>query len=351
MTRINSTSLAIPSSPPLGRWTTILIVLAISASVGADPPADPPIREGLRSINGTELYVKRLGAGEPMIVVHGGPVLEHGYLLPHLAPLAESHELIFFDQRLSGRSAAVVDADSVRLATFVDDIEALRLALELDRIHLLGHSWGGLLAIHYALRYGEHLQSLLLLNSMSASSELWQEEEKLNAQRVTAENQRESQALRETEAFADQRPAAIEQLLLLSFKAQFHDPARITDLRIYVPEDYPDRSRQFGSMMVDLTSFDLHDHLARIAVPTLILYGSAEPGAQLGGIALHKHLPNSTFVIIEDAGHFSFIEQPEAFLRTVRDFLSTVRPMRAARPEAAPATPRRDRPASGAGRP
>jgi len=325
MIRMYRTAPSVLSCSPFGRVATILIALVFSACTGTEPPAELPIREGLRAINGTELYVKRMGAGEPMIVIHGGPVLEHGYLLPHLAPLAESHELIFFDQRLSGRSAAVVDASSVRLATFVDDVEALRLALGLDRIHLMGHSWGGLLAIHYALRYGEHLQSLLLLNSISASSELWQEEEKRLAQRVTEEDQRESQALRESEAFATQRPEAIEQLLLLSFKAQFHDPARITDLRIYVPEDYPDRSRQFGNMMVDLASFDLHDRLAQISIPTLILYGSAEPGAQLGGTALHEHLPNSTFVIIEDAGHFPFIEQPQAFLRAVRDFLSTVR--------------------------
>lgn len=321
MTRMNRTALSVPFSPPLGRWVVVLIALAFSACTNTDPPAEAPIREGLHPINGTELYVKRMGAGEPMIVIHGGPVLEHGYLLPHLAPLAESYELIFFDQRLSGRSAAVVDASSVRLATFVDDVEALRLALGLDRIHLMGHSWGGLLAIHYALRYGEYLRSLLLLDSMSASSELWQEEEKRLAQRVTEEDRRESQALRETEAFADQRPEAIEQLLLLSFKAQFHDPARIADLHLYVPPDYANRSRQFGNMMVDVASFDLHDRLARISVPTLVLYGSAEPGAQLGGIALHERLPNSTFVIIEDAGHFPFIEQPEAFLLAVRDFL------------------------------
>ena len=129
------------------------------------------------AVNGTELFVKRLGAGEPIVVVHGGPLLEHGYLLEHLEPLAEDYELIFYDQRLSGRSAARADPGSIRLATLVDDIEALREALELGRIHLMGHSWGGMLAMRYAIAHPDNLRSLLLLDSMAASSELWRAEE------------------------------------------------------------------------------------------------------------------------------------------------------------------------------
>jgi len=284
-----------------------------------------PSWEGLLPINGTELYMKRLGAGEPIVVVHGGPVLEHGYLLPHLAPLAESYELIFFDQRLSGRSAPRVDSASVRLATFVDDIEALRQSLGLDRVHLMAHSWGGLLAIHYALEHQEHLISLVLLNSMSPSSDLWQEEERLLSERVTAADSTASADLRESEAFAAREPEAIRQLLLLSFKTQFHDPNRSGDLDIYVPDDYVDRSRQFGYMMVDLASFDLRGELDRIKVPTLVIYGSAEPAVALGGAALRDRIPNVEFGIIEDAGHFPFIEQPEAFLLAVRRFLEAQR--------------------------
>jgi proline iminopeptidase len=279
----------------------------------------------LLSINGTELYVKRLGVGEPIVVVHGGPVLEHGYLLPHLAPLAESYELIFFDQRLSGRSAPGVDSASVRLATFVDDIAAVRQALGLDRIHLMAHSWGGLLAMHYALEHQEQLISLVLLNSMSPSSDLWQEEERLLAGRVTAADSTARATLRESQAFAAREAEAIRQMLLLSFKTQFHDPNRSGDLDIYVPDDYVDRSRQFGYMMVDLAAFDLRAELDRITVPTLLIYGSDEPAVTLGGSALREGLQNEEFVIIENAGHFPFIEQPEVFLLTVRKFLDARR--------------------------
>jgi proline iminopeptidase len=280
-----------------------------------------PSQEGLRSINGTELYVKRMGSGEPVVVVHGGPMLDHSYLLPHLAPLAETHELIFFDQRLSGRSAPHVDSASVRIATFVEDIEQLRRSLGLDRIHLMGHSWGGLLAMHYAIRYPQNLRSLILLNSMSASSEIWRQEETVLAQRITAADSIEREAIRQTEAFARQDPEAIARMLRVSYRPQFSDTSRINELQLYVPDDYAQRSRQFAHMMVDLTDFDLHADLADVTVPTLILYGSHEPAAELSGPLLDRQLPNSELVILEGVGHFPFIEQPEAFIDAVSSFL------------------------------
>ena len=277
-----------------------------------------------RPINGTKLYVKRVGQGEPILVVHGGPMLEHGYLAGHLQPLSATHELIFFDQRLSGRSAGEVPVESVRLATFVDDIEALRKHLGLGRVHVLGHSWGGLLAMRYAIRYGENLRSLILLDSMSASSKLAKEENELLAARLTYQDKLAAAALRAKPAFVRRESAAIREVLLQSFEVQFHDRSLIDRLQLYVPPDIAARSRQFGAMMVDLKEYDFHAELRRIQVPTLVLYGASEPTARLTGAALHSHLPHSKFVEIEGAGHFPFIEQPAAFHREVAAFLASV---------------------------
>ncbi len=233
---------------------------------------------------------------------------------------------MFFDQRLSGRSAPAVDESTVRLSTFAADIEALRVELGLGPIHLMAHSWGGLLALRYALDHGEHLRSLVLLDSMAASSTLWREEEQRVAEKVTEEDRAERQAIVESEAFATRRPEAIEKLLKLSFAAQFHDPAKVEDLDLYVPEDYSERSRRFAALGPELESFDFHGELAGLEVPTLVLYGASEPGAALGGAALHEALPNSELVLLPDAGHFPFIEQRDAFLAAVRQFLSASRP-------------------------
>lgn len=285
---------------------------------------EPVTREGLEAINGTELWVKRTGSGEPIVVVHGGPVMEHGYLVSHLAPLAEDHELIFFDQRLSGRSAPEVEADSVRLATFAEDIEALRTRLELGPIHLMGHSWGGLLAMEYALRYPKQLRSLILLDSMAASSALWQQEQQALGALVTPEDAAARRVIMASEAFAERRPSAVEALLRLSFKPQFVDPDKLERLELYVPEDYAARSAQFAGLGPELQSFDFHEGLRSLEMPALVLYGDGEPGAELGGQAIHNALPNSKYVVIEDAGHFPFLEQPEAFLRAVREFLARI---------------------------
>ncbi|MFC1662510.1 alpha/beta fold hydrolase, partial [Gemmatimonadota bacterium] len=299
----------------------VCVVLAASLGwVGCSDAGEGTLLE----INGTELFVQRMGQGEPILVLHGGPVLEHGYLLPHLAPLAEDHELIFFDQRLCGRSAGIVDPSSVRLDTFVEDIEGIREALGLGRIHLLAHSWGGLLGMQYALAHGENLRSLILLSPMSASERLWQEEEAAQAAKISLADRMARIDIMGSEAFEEERPEAIRELLLLTFQWQFHDPAKIEGLELFVPEDYGDRSRQFGLLRDDLAGYDFHEELRSVTAPALILYGADEPGAEIGGRALQEKLPNSEFVVMEDAGHFPFIEQPEPFLEIVRAFLGSL---------------------------
>ena len=318
-----------------GRRLVALLLGLVLAIAGACAPTDddvasapavaaPVPTEQLVEVNGTELFVKRMGAGEPIVIVHGGPVLEHGYLLPHLEPLAEGYELIFFDQRLSGRSAGSVDPESVRLATFVDDIEALREVLGLGPIHLMGHSWGGMLAMRYAIRYGDNLRSLILLDSMAASSELWRAEEAAVAESISPEEAAELEALRQSEGIQQRRPDAIENLLRTTFRLQFADPAKVDLLEIYVPDDYVSRSGQFGAIGVDLAEFDLREELAAIDVPTLVLYGAEEPGVTIGGAAIADAIPGATLETIPDAGHFPFIENPSVFLAVVRGFLSRV---------------------------
>lgn len=310
----------------------LLLLLAACGTPATEVPVDEPsaaptpgapavTREGLLPLNGTELFVRRMGAGEPIVVVHGGPVLEHGYLLPHLAPLADQYELILYDQRLSGRSAAEVDPASVTIAEFVEDIEALRRELGLESFHLMAHSWGGLLAQRYAILHADRLRSLILLDSMAPSAELWQQEEAELSGRITEADRAAREELMASEAFTNREASAIRDLLLLSFRVQFTDPTRAAELDLYVPDDYMARSARFGALGPELESFDLRGALATVPTPALILYGADEPAAALGGAALEEALPRAQLVTIAGSGHFPFIEQPAAFLAAVRDFL------------------------------
>ena len=153
--------------------TTVLTTLICLACA---PKHSPTVAEGKIYSNGTQLYYKTIGAGQPVVIVHGGPLLDHSYFLPSFEQLAQDFQLIFYDQRLSGRSDPNADTSTIRMRVFVEDIEKLRDSLKLGRVHLLGHSWGGLIAMHYAIKHGTNLRSLTLSNSMSASSAIWQEE-------------------------------------------------------------------------------------------------------------------------------------------------------------------------------
>jgi proline-specific peptidase len=113
------------------------------------------VREGSCSVNGTSLYYRIEGDGDPVVVLHGGPGMSHEYLLPHLAFLADGHRLIFYDQRASGNSPIEVPPESVNIENFVRDLEGIRACFEIERVTLLGHSWGGLLAMHYAAAFPE----------------------------------------------------------------------------------------------------------------------------------------------------------------------------------------------------
>ena len=186
------------------RHLFVVAVIVLTACNESAPRNEA--KGGLLSLNGTELYVKTMGSGESIIVIHGGPVLEHGYLLPHLEPLSRDYRLIFFDQRLSGRSSAELDSTEVRMENFVEDIEAVRSYFGLERVHVMGHSWGGLLAMKYALEYPERLNSLVLLNSMPASSALWQEEEAILASRADPEDASDREELVSSEAYANDEP-------------------------------------------------------------------------------------------------------------------------------------------------
>lgn len=273
----------------------------------------------LRDLNGTQLFVREMGDGAPLIVVHGGPLLEHGYFLPHLEPLAEDNRLVFYDQRLSGRSAA--EADPVSMDAFVEDIEALRVSIGAEQIHLMAHSWGGHLAMRYAIAHPERLSSLVLVSPMAASSELWQQEEQAMAGMATAADQADRTALMSTPAFSRFEPAAIEELMRISFRPQVRDVASLDALNLYFPADYAQRSQTMSALGPEMMDFDFRPQLAQLDVPTLLVYGEVEVATAIGGAALLEAMPSAELVTIRDAGHFSFAEQPEEFLAAVRGFL------------------------------
>ena len=133
------------------------------------PVVTYPIAECYVDANGVWIYYTAFGRGEPLVILHGGPGASHDYLLPYLAPLARRNRLIFIDERGSGRSPALEDSTAYTIENMVDDVEAVRLALHLDKFNLLGHSYGGALAEAYAIKYQQHLAHLILCSTFSST--------------------------------------------------------------------------------------------------------------------------------------------------------------------------------------
>src|SRR6188508_1753967 len=117
------------------------------------------------------LAVRTLGNGRPIVVLHGGPDFDYEYLLPEVDQLADLGRLVLYAQRGRGRSFAGEGPDDVSIESDVADLDAIRTWTGSDDVALLGHSWGGVLAMEYAIRHPGRVSHLILANTAPASAE------------------------------------------------------------------------------------------------------------------------------------------------------------------------------------
>ena len=284
------------------------------------------------AIGGGEMHVVKYAIGSasedyskraPLVVIHGGPVMDHSYFIPHLDALARKYQLIFYDQRASGRSSVAVDNATMNIKGLVNDIEMLRQELGYEKINLMGHSWGGLLAMNYAIDFPERLDKLILSNSMAPNVQDWNAESQEIGARVTQQDQAERQALISSGALASEDPReAVRTLLLQSFKHQMYDQANLQKLNLYVPIDFNQRNQAFSALGPDLAAFDYYADLSQVKCPVLAVYGVTEPATHIYAAKMVGAFPNARLEVIQNSGHFPFIENPEGFNKAVLAFLA-----------------------------
>src|SRR5438552_15568852 len=143
-----------------------LVLMAVVAAAQSAPQASSANvfaqQEGFVDAHGMMIYYKILGRGEPLMIVHGGPGASHDYFLPYLLPLTRHNKVVFIDERGSGRSQKLEERSGYTVENMVEDVEMVRTSLNLGKINLLGHSYGGALAQAYALKYQRYLSHLIL---------------------------------------------------------------------------------------------------------------------------------------------------------------------------------------------
>lgn len=275
----------------------------------------------VRRVRGVSLYERRAGAGPEVVVLHGGPGAHHDYLLPGFDRLATGRTLIYYDQRGGGRSPVPRDVP-VGWREQVGDLEGLRGLWGLERLTLAGYSWGGLLALLYALEHPGRVDRLALVSC----APVWRGARAAFERRLAGRNAAaEVQAAREEARNAG--PAGLgeegyrRRMFELSVAGYFHDwrqARELTPFRI--------TGRTFDEVWESLGDFDLRPRLAALPpLPAVVLHGEDDPipldtAETLAGLLrapLHR-LPR--------CGHVPYVEAPEAFVGILDPFLPREQP-------------------------
>jgi proline iminopeptidase len=292
-----------------------------------DPSAKPILREGYAPVEGATLYYRDVGQGQPIIVLHGGPSFDHNYLLPDMDRLADAFRLIYYDQRGRGKSAWNIQPAAVSLQSEMDDLEALRAHVRLNRAALLGHSWGGLLALEYALRHPERVSHLILLNTAPVSFEDFQLfERQLNARE--SEDAERMRVLESSPAFEEGDLETRAAYYRLYFQPTLRPPELLDRLSAHLQVGWTKESvliarattGRLWEETAEAPEYNLLPQITRLRIPTLILHGDYDfvPVACAAHIA--DAIPNARLVVLPNCGHFSYLERPDEVRQALTEF-------------------------------
>ena len=299
-------------------------------------PSVMTIDEALVDNGGVILYVKTVGHGPPLVVVHGGPGASHDYLLPNLYQLASSYRLVFIDERGSGRSPRLEDPTQYTVEKMADDVEAVRTALQLGKIALLGHSFGGVVVQAYAFKYQEHLSHLILGSTFSSTRELNEALARMK-QAMPADKRARLDALEKAGLFDKgelwERGRYPDEYAKLAWGIGYypnlydaHPDANYDPLLANTTNSWELYRAMWGShgeFVVDgnLTDVEWVDRLSGIKVPTLILVGDHDESDPVMSREMNAKIPGSRLVILPHSGHMTFVDQPDLFVKAITDFV------------------------------
>lgn len=263
----------------------------------------------------------------PLLCLHGGPGGGHFYLEPLEALAAGGRRIILYDQLGCGNSDVPEDVSIHTVGLYVDEVNAVRAALGLESVHILGHSWGGMLAMEYALTQRAGLRSVVLSNT-GASMPQWQAED---AELLKALPEKVQQTLKQHEAAGT---TGSQEYKLAG--AEFY--RRHASLRLRPRPDCLKRMEgkpgdhvyQYmwgpGEWLISgtLKDWDITNRLNEIRVPALVLVGRHDHATPALAQTLKNGIPDSELVVFENSGHHSHLEETDKYLKVVETFLRRV---------------------------
>jgi proline iminopeptidase len=280
------------------------------------------------NINGSKIWIEVEGNGEPLLLIPGGPGDAH-YFHPEFSILASICKVICFDAFGRGKSDRAKDLKEYSFNRDVDDIEGLRKALGFETMNLLGHSYGGMVAQAYALKYPNRVKKLILSNTLF-SAEMWQ-----------ANNDNCNYEIR------NQYPEIWDSLMIVRSQG-FHSKDKIhyslygevpgglfywynagkaeniihnTNTDVYYTIAGEDCDFLIGG---DITNIDFRTDLKKLKMPMLIMAGRFDRVAlPRFSVQFKQYAPQAEFVMFEKSGHQPFVEEPDKYFKVLKDFLKT----------------------------
>ncbi len=314
----------------------LLLPLLLFINALPSHAASYTIEEGYVDASGVLIYYTSFGQGAPLLILHGGPGASHDYFLPYLAPLARHNRLIFIDERGSGKSQKLDDPAGYTVENMVEDVEAVRRELNLGKIALMGHSYGGVLAQAYALKYQQNLSKLLLCSTFYSTSKMNEVFQKQLAAMPPKLRER-IKSLEKAGLFGQGKDWEKNRYPEDYMKAAWGEA-----YRQYVYQRHPDPNEDpiaqgamswdlyremwgsHGEFVIDgnLKSVEYGDRLSSIRVPTLITVGDHDECEPSLARYMSDKIIGSKLAVMPQSGHMTFVDQPDLFVRTVDEFLA-----------------------------
>ena len=273
------------------------------------------------SVGDIEIACTIVGQGVPLVILHGSAGLGSAYTRA-LDPWANEFELIYFDQRGSGTTPAGDSADDW-FTTLVQDLDGLRIGLGLDRVNLVGHSAGAHLAALYAGLHPQTTSTLVLLHAgPPLVPELMQRFGQAMAAGRTPADDAERAAIEDSDGFRTGRPEALERHQLNAFVPFFRDRGTVGQVSLGFTDITAANVRTApGRVMASLTALNPMRTYGEIQCPTLVVHSELDPIPADWSRLLASTIPGADLAVIENGGHFSMIEDPDALRAVVLPWL------------------------------
>lgn len=317
------------------KFTWIVLFALCTLPLAWAQSSNEAVEQGyLTGADGVRLFYRKLGSGSDFVVfLHGGPGLSMHDGGSSIEPLSRRHTLILYDQRGGGRSELVKDKSLLTAANDVRDLEALRAHFGIQKMTLIGLSWGSGLAALYADAHPEHVSKIVFLDPMPVARNPYVKErsDKIRSLVSPADNDRmeELEKLDGT-ATDDQLIVNCREEDRISFKPYLYNMGNYDHGRQDACDDPPAAIRNaapVGQAVADsLGDFDFRPMLKKVSVPVLVVEGQ-KTNVPLDSTREWASAPaHAKLLLIANAGHAAYVDQPAILIRDLEAFLGATHP-------------------------